>query len=172
MVDAYANALYVLASEQNQVEQIGQQLADLVNLVDQVDQMKAFLKHPSIQRSQKEQVLLACLPDQEGLLARFMKILAQMNQANDLEKLYMNYQEEVRQAQGIQLVKVTSAKQLDTAFVEQLKALLEKKLSQKIELKLEIDPSVVAGLKISGKEFVLDNTLETKAQAIARAILE
>lgn len=57
---------------------------------------------------------------------------------------------------------VRSAKKLGDAEISRLKSMLEKKLSKTVELKIQEDPDLLAGLRIKINDMVLDNTARSR----------
>ena len=57
---------------------------------------------------------------------------------------------------------VRTAKKLDAAEIKRLKSMLEEKLSKTVELHIQEDPDLLAGLRIKINDMVLDNTARSR----------
>ena len=47
---------------------------------------------------------------------------------------------------------------------------IEKKLNKTLELEVQVDPSLIAGIKVQASDLVMDNTLVAKINAMKEAI--
>ena len=70
------------------------------------------------------------------------------------------------QQKGIQQVRVSSAKPLDVTEQEQVKRDLTQTLGQKVDVRFEVEPFLIAGLKIYIGSLVFDNTVKGRLASI------
>ncbi|MFQ7538108.1 MAG: FoF1 ATP synthase subunit delta, partial [Clostridium sp.] len=63
---------------------------------------------------------------------------------------------------NIEVAHVRTAKKLDAAEIKRLKSMLEEKLSKTVELHIQEDPDLLAGLRIKINDMVLDNTARSR----------
>ena len=80
------------------------------------------------------------------------------------------YEECYRKKHRIEIVKVTSASKLDEDQLSRLKEMLEKKMNKTLELEVQVDPSLIAGIKVQANDLVMDNTVIAKIDAMKEAI--
>ena len=101
---------------------------------------------------------------------RFLLVLNEHNELSHLDKISDAYEACYRKRHRIEIVKVTSASKLDEDQLSRLKEMLEKKLNKTLELEVQVDPSLIAGIKVQASDLVMDNTLVAKINAMKEAI--
>lgn len=54
--------------------------------------------------------------------------------------------------------------------LKSLQKVLKEKLNKDIKISVEVDPSLIAGLKVQTKDMVMDNTIVSKIDAMKEAM--
>ena len=83
-----------------------------------------------------------------------------------IPEIFLAYREYYYKDHQIEVVNVTSASELDEQQMKALKALLTQKLKKNVELLINTDKSLIAGLRVQTSQFVLDNTIVSRAEAM------
>lgn len=65
---------------------------------------------------------------------------------------------------------VESASELDAKQIQDLESVLAKKLKKTVRLNVKVNPDLIAGLRVHTSEFVLDNTVLTRANSMKEQI--
>lgn len=172
MVDIrpYAQALFEIASENKEDEKIKLALKDLADLWEQNPEWVALTSSKSKKRRKKQmmdQVLSDSIPD---VLLRFLSVCNKQDVVSYLPEIYQAYLKIYNDENAIEWVDVESASALDEIQENQLKAVLAKKLNKTIQLNIKVNPALIAGLRIKTSEFVLDNTILSKADSMKEKI--
>lgn len=173
MVDVmpYAQALFEIANESNDDEQVGKELKDLADLWSKNQDLIQFLKHPKVKREEKEKLLESILQDsKDATVSRFIRVCNQHDVVAYMPEIYQGYLKVFNKAHAIEVVEVESATDLDAKQCGNLKEVLAKKLNKTIQLNVKVDPSLIAGLRVRTNEFVLDNTILSKANSMKEKI--
>lgn len=173
MVDIrpYAQALFEIASENKEDEKIKLALKDLADLWEQNPEWVALLRHPKVKREEKKQMMDQVLSDSiPDVLLRFLSVCNKQDVVSYLPEIYQAYLKIYNDENAIEWVDVESASALDEIQENQLKAVLAKKLNKTIQLNIKVNPALIAGLRIKTSEFVLDNTILSKADSMKEKI--
>ncbi len=173
MVDVrpYAQALFEIAKENKEDESMGSTLKDLALIWEQNPEWVQLLRHPKIKREEKKERMDALLKESiPTLLLRFLYVCNLHDVAGFLPEIYQAYMKIYNEAHAIEWVEVESACALDEGQIEQLKAVLAKKLHKTIQLNNKVNPALIAGLRVQTSEFVLDNTILSKADSMKERI--
>lgn len=173
MVDIrpYSSALLELATEENKVETILSQLKDCADLWKENNDLTLYLKHPKVLKKEKEAMIQKIISsDYDPLLNRFLSVLASHNCAAYVEQIYDNFVTLLNEKENREVVLVESAHALDDDQQEQLRQVLSEKLKKEIKLNVEVHPELIGGLRVKTQEFVLDNTLLSKAEKMKETI--
>lgn len=123
--------------------------------------MKHVLASPIFNFEEKQAVLneLSQQLHAPPVMRDFLTQLLEKNRAILLPEISEAFAELADQQQGIQQVWVGSAKSLNSSEKEQIKNELVKTLQHGVEVAFEVDPHLMAGLKIKIGSWVFDNTV-------------
>ena len=173
MVDytPYAQALFELANDSKQEVEWMDELKQVANVIDSLPELKQILAHPSITRAKKKEILQTAFESKiDTTVYRFLLVLNEHNELHHLDKISDAYVDCYRKKHKIEIVKVTSASKLDEDQLTRLKRMLEKKLNKTLELDVQIDPSLIAGIKVQASDLVMDNSIVAKIDMMKEAI--
>lgn len=173
MVDytPYAEALFELAQDSKQEIAWMSELKQVAQVITSVSELSQILAHPSIPRVKKKEIIQTAFESElDTTVFRFLLVLNEHNEFSHLDKISDAYEACYRKRHRIEIVKVTSASKLDEDQLSRLKEMLEKKLNKTLELEVQVDPSLIAGIKVQASDLVMDNTLVAKINAMKEAI--
>ncbi len=151
----YAEALYSLALEKNQVSNVKSDYTLFTNALD--EEVYKFLNHPKIPKEDKKAVINSALENK--LLRNFVNVLIDNSRVELLEDVLTEYSKIVNNQNKILEVKAYTGKKLTSEQKAQIIANLSKKYNRKIELELIVDESIVGGLRLEYEGNVHDDTI-------------
>lgn len=159
----YAQALFELASEQSKQDEYLDALKELETVWEQSPELSKFLSHPKITKKQKQDCLESVFAQEvDPVIYRYLVVLNHHNVIGHFDKIVEAYKELWKEAKNIETVKVESATDLDEEQIQALKKMLASKLNKEVELVIKVDSSLIAGLRVQTKDFVLDNTVSSR----------
>jgi len=156
----YASALFQLLDPSG-IEPARSALSALQQGLEETPALKHLLASPVFNFEEKQAVLneLSQRMHAPPVMRDFLTQLLEKNRATLLPEISEAFAELADQQQGIQQVWVGSAKPLDSAAKDQIKNTLTQYLHHEVEVAFEIDPHLIAGLKIKIGSRVFDNTV-------------
>lgn len=155
----FAMALLELGMENGQSAHYLELLDSLSAVYKENPELSQLLDAPTVDKKQKQEIIKQLFGDDlDETMLNFFEILNQYRMAGKIEAISKDYTELYNEANDIEEVKVTSASELDQSQIEQLKEMLAKKLNKQVVLNLNVDPSLIAGLKIETKNRTLDGS--------------
>ncbi len=171
MVEPYSQALYEVASETKKEDKYRDNLKELCQIWQENPDLVQFLKHPKVLREQKKEVLDQVVTRKyDGTFLRYIDVLNAHDVIAYMPEIYDAYVEIYYREHHIEIVKVTSASSLDATQVRELQRVLEAKLNKKVECNIKVDPTLIAGLRVQTSQFVLDNTVESRAASLKESL--
>lgn len=153
----YADALFEIAVEENKCQEYRTCMRELKDTMD--ERFIQLLCHPRISREEKK----TCIENVYGkaldpVLLNFLRVLVDKNRFQYVmsicDEFDLNYVEHFNIIQA----SVCSARKLSPEEKEKLKLKLEQKYQQSVECTYQIDPSLLAGIKVQVKDQIMDNT--------------
>ncbi len=156
----YASALFQLLDPSG-IEPARSALRALQQGLEDIPALKHVLASPVFKFEEKQAVLneLSQRMQAPPVMSDFLTQLLQKNRAILLPEISEAFAELADQQKGIQQVWVGSAKPLASAEKEQIKNRLTQSLHHGVEVAFEVDPHLIAGLKIKIGSRVFDNTV-------------
>lgn len=163
----YASALFQLL-DQSGLEPARSVLRSLTQGLEETPALKHVLASPVFKFEEKQAVLEELCQRMEAppVVRDFLKQLLKSNRGDLLPEIAHSFGELVDQQKGIQHVQISSAKPLDVTEQEQVKRELTQTLGQKVDVRFEVEPRLIAGLKIYIGSLVFDNTVKGRLASI------
>ncbi len=160
----YAKALVQLGAEQKMVERFGEELVRVNAALAAEKRLRLFLEAPTLPLEKKTALLAdltATLQLSPGI-KNFLGLLLQKDRVKYLPQIEGNFREFADELSGILRARIATAGELDRGQREAIKAALEAKTGKKVELKVNLDPSLIGGLQAEIGGRVFDGSLRTQ----------
>ena len=152
----YANALYEISLNSNQVLEFKDELRKISDIFNNKELM-IFLSHPNITKDKKKELLKKIITTNK-MINNFLMILIDKNIASYITNIYREFKILADKYLNILVVDCFSAKELDKQQIKDLTKTLNEKFNQEIEVNVVVDTSLLAGIKLNINGLVFDNT--------------
>ncbi|HZQ61728.1 MAG TPA: F0F1 ATP synthase subunit delta [Casimicrobiaceae bacterium] len=162
----YAEAAFRLAREDNALASWGEMLRFLATIVRNPRVAEA-LDNPKLDAPEKESLLLSVAGDRvTGLGRNFVRVLVEADRVMLLTEIARLFDELKADAEGIAQATIQTAFPLDDAQVREITSSLERRFGKKIEASVEIDKSLIGGVRIAVGDTVIDGSVKAKLDAM------
>lgn len=170
----YATALFELASEAGAVDAVKADLDRFNALIAESDDLKRLVRSPVFSSEEQEKAIAAILDRAgiSGLAGNFFKTVAANRRLFAIEAVIRAYEALVAEARGEVVAEVTVAQPLSDAHAATLKEALDAMTGKHVKLAVEVDPSLLGGLKVKIGSRLVDASLRTKLNSIRYAMKE
>lgn len=168
----YAKALYELANEQGQRDQVAADLGRIKAMLADSADLARLIKSPAFSREEQGRALRAVL-ERAGmgdLTRRFVGLAARNRRVFALPAMIDAYAALVARAKGEVTATVVSAQPLTDAQLAQIRDLLAAKAKRQVSLSARVDPSLIGGLVVRMGSRMIDSSLKTKLQSLELAM--
>lgn len=163
----YMEALFDLAQAQQQTDAWEEQLAALAAVFAATPDLCGVLEHPEIPLARKEQILRDAFGTKVAPeIVTLLTLLIRREHELDLATLHEVYRELRDAARQVVPVTVTSALPLSDGQRQALTQALAARVSGTIQLTMQIDPAVIAGLVVQIGDRVIDASARTTLTAL------
>lgn len=166
----YGEALFDLAIEDGTLTTIIEEVNVVKEAINENPDLLKLLSHPKINKEEKISVIENIFKGRvSDSLVGFLVIIVQKDRYNDLNGIFEYFIAKVREYKNIGVASVTSAVEL----TEEQKKQVEQKLLQttkfsQFELSFHVDKSLIGGLVIRIGDRVVDSSIRTKLQILAK----
>jgi F-type H+-transporting ATPase subunit delta len=160
----YASALFELANEQNQLDEVDRDLSKFQGLLDQSDDLHRLVKSPAFAAEEQERALGAVM-DWAAVGAttgNFLKVVTRNRRLFAAEDMIKTFRTLLARHRGEVAAEVTSAVALTDAQLAALREKLKASYGKDVRLDAKVDPSLLGGLVIKIGSRMFDSSLKTK----------
>lgn len=165
----YSEALFELATEAQKVREYKNQLIEMNQVISENSDLKQVLYSPKINKEDKKSILKQIF-SYDTMVMNFVQLLVDRNHISAISAIKDAFVSAANTYLNIEVVKVTSATELQETELKELKDLLEKKLNKEVEIVSEVVPENIAGIRIKVKDVVYDNTVASKLDKMKQEI--
>jgi F-type H+-transporting ATPase subunit delta len=166
----YAHALFEAAREQNRLEPVGEQLAQLVAAESEVPELRELLRNPQLDPRARTAALKELLADGEELLRNFLLVLADKGRAGQLEEIAAEFERLIAEHEGIVHAELITAVELSDAEAHKLLNQIEKASGRKVEASRKVDSGLIGGIVLQVGSHRLDASVRGRLERLRREL--
>jgi F-type H+-transporting ATPase subunit delta len=142
----YARALFEAAQEADRVDAVSADLAAFGQAMEDVPELRAFLRNPQIEPAGKATVLEQLAADADELVRNFVRLAAEKGRAGELQEFSEELDALVAQAQNRLSVELTTSYELSDAEAKSIVQTIEEASGRKVEATRSVDPGLIGGI--------------------------
>lgn len=159
----YGTALFEAAGDMGKKDEIMEETQALLDLLQQEEDLKTFISHPSISVSEKKDVIGKIF---EGRISdemlNFLYVLIDKGRTLHLEGILKMYQKLIMEEAGYTNGTVYSVVPLGETRIAELEEEVSKLLRTKVRLTNELDPKLIGGFRILAEGKLLDLSIRKR----------
>lgn len=168
----YAEALFKAATSVS-----GTNLDEAVAWVDELGQIAGapellqLVDNPKVTQDQVFDLMKGLVPSAQSELAHnFLRTVIGNGRVNVLPEVAAQFRALVNGRKGASDAKVVSAFPIDDAALAELGAVLEKRFGRKLNLSVQIDSSLIGGIRVVVGDEVLDTSVQARLEQMKAAL--
>jgi F-type H+-transporting ATPase subunit delta len=168
----YAMALFQLARDERQLENVGASLGSLKQALRDSEDFRTLVTSPLVSRGESERAVAAA-SDALGLdpLTRnFVGVLARNRRLSQMASVIRAFDMLAAGHRGEVTAEIVSAHPLGDDQVAALKDRLKARTGRDIAVDLSVDPSILGGLVVKVGSQMIDGSIRTKLDTLAHAM--
>jgi F-type H+-transporting ATPase subunit delta len=142
----YARALFEAAQEADRVDAISSDLGALGAAIDEVPELRGFLRNPQIEPEGKAAVLEQLAAGADELVRNFVRLVAEKGRAGELPEIARELDALVARAQNRLAVELTTSYELSDEEARSITQTIEKASGRTVEASRTVDPSLIGGI--------------------------
>lgn len=168
----YAAALYELASEQQAIEEVSQDLGKIAQVLNDNPELQCLVRSPVIPARDQARAFAAIL-EQLGvsdLIRRFVGVVAENGRLSALGRVIEAFESEVAARRGLVRARVAVARPMTDTQTEALISALRESVSDKVEVEVRVDPALLGGMVVRVGSRMVDGSLRSKIDRMQLAL--
>jgi F-type H+-transporting ATPase subunit delta len=157
----YAKALFNLALGEGQVEQYGQELDALVNLMKEMPDLSDALRNPLYPEAARRSLFFS-VADRSGtspIVRSFGNLLIEKGRVQHLSEIAEYYHKLIDEHANVARAQVKAAVVLDDPVLQEIAQTLEKMTGKKVVVEFQQDPELIGGVLARIGDMVLDGSV-------------
>ncbi|TYB33992.1 MAG: ATP synthase F1 subunit delta [Flexistipes sinusarabici] len=164
----YAGALFEIASEENNVGKVLDELHSLMDFYYSNAEFWELVKNPLIPKESKSDVFseLKNKGVLSDLLLSFTKLLVEKNRLEELENIVESFSDVYRESRGEAVADVKSVIDMDKKIKDELVAKLNEITGKKVSVQVEKDPSLLGGFLAKIKSTQYDASVKGQLEKL------
>lgn len=166
----YARALYEAARDRDRVETVRTELADFVESVREVPELRAILRDPQLDPRAKVQVLEQILGSSDQLVRNFLVLLTESGRGAELEEVERELERILAAEAGQLTLELTTAVDLSDKEFKDLVSQIEKKSGRSVEATRKVDPDLIGGVVLQVGSLRLDSSIRGRFDRLHRQL--
>jgi F-type H+-transporting ATPase subunit delta len=166
----YANALFEAALEQDRLEPVRQQLAEVVTAEAEVPELRELLRNPQLDPRARVAALEDVLSGGEELLRNFLLVLADKGRTGQLEEIAREFERLIAEHEGVVHAELTTAVELSDDEAQKLLSQIEQASGRKVEARRRVDPDLIGGIVLQVGSHRLDASVRGRLERLRRQL--
>jgi F-type H+-transporting ATPase subunit delta len=162
----YARALFEAAEEADRVDAVASDLAAIAGAMDEVPELRAFLRNPQIDPAGKAEVLEQLTREADELVGNFVRLVAEKGRAGELPEISAELDALVAQAQNRLTVELTTAHELSDAEAKSIVQQIEKASGRTVEAARSVDPNLIGGIVLRIGSHLADGSVRGRLERL------
>lgn len=170
----YATALFELAKEEGQLDQVEADLNTVGAALDDSADLQQLLFSPIYTRDQQGNALgaLAAKMGLGALTSNVLGLMAANRRLFAVPEMLTNFAALMAEHRGEVTAEVTSAKALTKAQSEKLAASLKASVGRDVNLNMTVDKDIIGGLIVKVGSKMIDSSIRSKLAGLQNAMKE
>jgi F-type H+-transporting ATPase subunit delta len=164
----YAGALYEAARDQDRVDVVHDQLAELAAAMETSPELEAFLANPQLDPGAKASVLEEVTSGADPIVRNFVRLVASKGRAGQLRAIAEEFEAIVDREQGRLNVELTTAYELDDEEEKAIVAKIEQASGRTVEATRSVDPDLIGGMILQAGSFRVDASVRGRLDRLRR----
>lgn len=169
----YGEGLFALAKETHSVEEKKEQAVMLKDIISESDDLSVFLSAVRVSKEEKEKMIDKVFQNSlDRDMCNFLKLLVSKDRTYYLKEILGHFIALCNEELGIECAEVYSARVLAEEDYERICKALEKMRGRKIQMSKQIDPALIAGIRVRIGNTVMDASVEKQISDMKKNLLK
>lgn len=173
VADRYAGALYELGQENEILSQLGEDLDYVHQALNEVQVLQEFYEHPIIPDEDKQRILAEIFSGQvDDRVLHFLQLLVDNKREEYFDLIRRRYQEIWSDRENVLNVTIyTARKPRDGELQNKVRRRLQEVTGKTVRItNLEVDSSLIGGIKLRFGDKVIDGSLNSRLRGLGEFV--
>jgi F-type H+-transporting ATPase subunit delta len=166
----YARSLFEVASEQDKLDAVREQLGAFADALDETRELQVFFFSPYFSTTEKQDGLDRAVSDADPVVVNFLKLLIENHRMPVIFRVRREFDRLWEEENQLLPVRVTSAVELDEATVNQIGERIAEQTGRKVDLSSQVDPDILGGIVVRVGNSILDASIRNRLESLRKQV--
>jgi F-type H+-transporting ATPase subunit delta len=172
IAQVYARALFEVASEQDSLDEIREQLGAFADAVDENRDLAVFFFSPYFSAQEKKEGLQRAVLDANPAIENFLQALIERHRMPAIFRIRSQFDALWDEERKLLPVQVTSAVELDAETVQSLGERIGKEIDRTVEVSSNVDPDILGGIVLRVGNVILDASIRNRLEQLRKQVAQ
>jgi F-type H+-transporting ATPase subunit delta len=170
IAQVYARSLFEVASEQDKVDLVREQLGQFADALAESRELQTFFFSPYFSTEEKKDGLRRTVTDADEVVRNFLELLVENHRMPAVFRVRRAYDRLWQEANKLLPVQITSAIELDPSIAERIGDEIGRQTGRTVQLTSTIDPDVIGGIVLRVGNSILDASIRTRLENLRKQV--
>jgi F-type H+-transporting ATPase subunit delta len=172
IAQVYARALFEVASEQDSLDEIREQLGAFADAVHENRDLAVFFFSPYFSAQEKKEGLQRTVRDANPAIENFLQALIERHRMPAIFRIRSQFDALWDEERKLLPVQVTSAVELDAETVQSLGERIGKEIDRTVEVSSNVDPDIIGGVVLRVGNVILDASIRNRLEQLRKQVAQ
>jgi F-type H+-transporting ATPase subunit delta len=172
IAQVYARALFEVATEQDALDTIQEQLNAFADAMNENRQLAAFFFSPYFSATEKKEGLVRTVTDAHPAFENFLQALIERHRMPAIFRIRTEYDALWDEARKLLAVQITSAIALGEDEVKSLGERIGKQVDRDVQVSADVDPDILGGVVLRVGNVILDASIRNRLEQLRKQVAQ
>jgi F-type H+-transporting ATPase subunit delta len=172
IAQVYARALFEVASEQESLDEIHEELGEFADAMHENRELATFFFSPYFSVDEKKEGLERAVSDANPAFANFLQALIERHRMPVIFRIRTEFNSLWDEARKLLPVQITSAVKLDSDTVKSLGDRIGKQVDRTVEVSANVDPDIIGGVVLRVGNVILDASIKNRLEQLRKQVAQ
>jgi len=172
IAQVYARALFEVATEQDALGTIHEQLDAFADAMNENRQLAAFFFSPYFSATEKKDGLSRTVTDAHPAFQNFLEALIERHRMPAIFRIRTEFTALYDDAKKLLPVTITSAIALDDETIAGLGRRIGEQIDRQVEVSSAVDPDIVGGIVLRVGNVILDASIKNRLEQLRKQVAQ
>jgi F-type H+-transporting ATPase subunit delta len=168
----YARALFEVASEQDSLDEIHDELGAFADAMHDNRQLAVFFFSPYFSVREKKDGLERAVTNANPAFNNFLEALIERHRMPAIYRIRTEFETLWDDARKLLPVQITSAVALDPGIVKELADRIGEQADRQVEVSTEVDPEILGGVVLRVGNVILDASIKNRLEQLRKQVAQ
>jgi len=170
IAEVYARSLFEVATEQDKLDVVREQLGQFADALSQTRELQTFFFSPYFSTEEKKDGLAKAVTDADPTVFNFLGVLLENHRMPVIFRIRRDFDELWEDAHKLLPVQITSAVALDPGIAQRIGDEIGRQTGRTVELTSTVDPEVLGGIVLRVGNSILDASIRTRLENLRKQV--